>query len=69
MDWVAKLEVIPPHEAQGRQYDEQGRYWDNHTNQDEIDLYRAFWQQGWLQETHPQLEEGWIVNAYGERIR
>eukprot|EP00975_Prorocentrum_lima_P002432 535224-Prorocentrum_lima.AAC.1 len=60
MDWVAKLEVIPHPEAQGRTHDDQGRYWNNHTNQDEIALYQMYWHQGWLQETHPVLEEGWI---------
>eukprot|EP00975_Prorocentrum_lima_P004885 1064486-Prorocentrum_lima.AAC.1 len=28
-----------------------------------------FWQQGWLQDTYAGLEEGWIVNAFGERVR
>eukprot|EP00975_Prorocentrum_lima_P006987 1499596-Prorocentrum_lima.AAC.1 len=53
----------------GQTHDNQGRYWNNHTNQDEIALYQMYWHQGWLQETHPVLEEGWIVNAYGERVR
>eukprot|EP00975_Prorocentrum_lima_P032960 6920969-Prorocentrum_lima.AAC.1 len=45
------------------------RCWDNHTNRDEIALYRTYAGRGWLQDTFPDLEEGWIVNAYGERVR
>eukprot|EP00975_Prorocentrum_lima_P069692 12927860-Prorocentrum_lima.AAC.1 len=67
MDWVAKPEVIPRPGAEGQTYDEHKRYWNNHTNRDEIALYRSYAHQGWLQETYPALEEGWIVNAYGER--
>eukprot|EP00975_Prorocentrum_lima_P001533 331795-Prorocentrum_lima.AAC.1 len=38
LDWVAKLEVIPRPGAEGQTYDEQRRYWNNHTNRDEVTL-------------------------------
>eukprot|EP00975_Prorocentrum_lima_P035813 7529909-Prorocentrum_lima.AAC.1 len=63
------MEVVPPPGQKGTTRDAQGRRWDNHTNQDEVELYRRYWGQGWLQDTCDRLEEGWIVNAFNEHVR